>query len=68
MEQMAFDGAVATESESGWSLQNATVSVSTLMVLAAAAIAVWMVRWCFSKMDGAKKAANGSGRAMYGAI
>jgi len=58
-EQMAFAGDVETEmgtmSESGFSLQNATISVSTLVMLAAAAVAVWTMRWCFWKLFGAKK-------------
>lgn len=59
MQQMAFAGDVETEmstvSESGFSLQNATISVSTLVMLAAAVVAVWTMRWCFWKMYGAKK-------------
>jgi hypothetical protein len=65
---MAFDGAVAMESESGWSLQTATVKVSTVMMLAAVAVAMWIVSRCFSKMSGAKKAVDGGRGASYGAV
>ncbi len=66
-EAMAFDGAVSMESESGWSLQTATVKVSTLMLLAAVAVTLWIGRWCFEKTEGAKKAVD-DGRAMYGSV
>jgi len=60
-EQLAFAGDVGTDletntvSESGFSLQNATISVSTLVMLAAAVVALWTMRWCFWRMYGAKK-------------
>merc|ERR1712083_660623 len=48
----AFDGAMAMESERAFSLQTATVKVSTLLVLAAVAMALWIGRCCFSKIGG----------------
>jgi len=56
---MAFAGDLETKSnavsESGFSLEDVTVSVSTLMLLAAGAVVVWLVRCCFWAVFGAKK-------------
>merc|ERR1719283_439536 len=43
-ELMAFNGLITAENESGFSLQNATVSVSTLLALFVMAMTVWMLR------------------------
>ena len=66
---MAFDGAMPMESERAFSLQTATVKVSTVLVLAAVAMVLWIGRRCFKKEDAEKKAVHSDGRrAMYGAL
>jgi len=65
-ELMAFNGLITAENESGFSLQNATVSVSTLLALFVMAMTVWMLRSCFWKLYGTK-VAKGSD-VNYGAI
>jgi len=75
-EQMAFAGDLGTEmnmvSESGYSLQNATISLSTLVMLVAAVVTVWTMRGCFWRMYGGKKAVqeeDGRGQSMnYGTL
>ena len=63
---MAFNGLITAENESGFSLQNTTVSVSTLLALFVMAMTVWMLRSCFWKLYGTK-VAKGSD-VNYGAI
>merc|ERR1719361_2759301 len=77
MEAMAFDGEIeGLEAKKGngfsfesWSdFQNATVSVSTVMMLVGAAMLVLMARSCFWKVYGVKKETVNGGQAMYGAV
>jgi len=75
-EQMAFAGDLGTEmntvSESGYSLQNTTISMSTLVVLVAAVVTVWTMRGCFWRIYGGKKGVqeeDGRGQSMnYGTL
>jgi len=60
-EAMEFDSAFTAKTENGFrfSLQNATVNVSTLMAMFAMAMVVLMVRSCFWKAYSAKAAKKG---------
>jgi len=52
-QEMALGGGIETESASWYSLealQKMTVSVSTVLMLFAAAIALWAGRWCLGKV------------------
>jgi len=51
-EQMAFNGMITAETKSGFSLQNATVNVSTLLMMFGMAMTVMIARCCFWKMYG----------------
>ena len=66
-EQMAFNGMISAETESGFSLQNATVNVSTLLMMFVMAMTLMMGRWCFWKMYNTKKVEK-TGASDYGAM
>merc|ERR1719385_653824 len=60
-EEMEFDSAFTAKTENGFrfSLQNATVNVSTVMAMFVMAMVVLMARCCFWKMYGEKVAKRG---------
>merc|ERR1719334_1154949 len=66
-EEMAFNGMISAENESGFSLQNATVNVSTLLMVFVMAMALMMGRSCFWKMYNMKKVEK-TGASDYGAM
>merc|ERR1711879_205671 len=76
MESLAFDGGLETESKSGISLHfksfdalmSMTVNVSTLLMFAVVAIAVWFGVSCFRNVDGQKKERKHDGEMSYGAV
>merc|ERR1719334_1711629 len=67
-EEMAFNGAFSAETAEGFSLQNATVNVSTVLALCVMAMAVMIGRNCFWKMYGGKKVAAEGGAVQYGSV
>jgi len=67
-EGMAFNGAFTAETAEGFSLQNATVNVSTVLALFVMAMAVMIGRNCFWKMYGGKKVAAEGGAVQYGSV
>merc|ERR1719385_420558 len=60
-EEMEFDSAFTAKTENGFrfSLQNATVNVSTVMAMFVMAMVILMARCCFWKMYGEKVAKRG---------
>merc|ERR1712218_30258 len=60
-EEMEFDSALTAKTENGFrfSLQNATVNVSTVIALFVMAMVVLMARSCFWKAYGEKAAKKG---------
>jgi len=80
MESLAFDGEIqGLEAKKGngftfksWNdFQNMTISVSSVMMLVAAAMLILMVRSCFWRVYGTKKETQSTvhgGHAMYGAL
>jgi len=66
-EQMAFNGMITAETKSGFSLQNATVNVSTLLMMFGMAMTVMIARCCFWKMYGEEKEGK-RGASDYGAV
>ena len=54
-EQVTFKGMISAETESGFLLQNATVNVSTLLIMFLMAMALMLGRRCLWKMYNTKK-------------
>lgn len=67
-EGMAFNGALTAVTERGFSLQNATINVSTLVALSVMAMAVMIGRSCFWKVYGQKKVAAAGSTVHYGTV